>query len=230
MLKIVACFLLIVISLSIEDNYITALIKIKKKERNYNEVDIIHSYEKFYENPLVHRYVYIPYDDKALNRKEIIDSEIFINEKNIGFSYKYHFQKEGIYTIIYKFNKPLKSTAYLFFYCTSIISIDLSHFDSRYLIDSRAMFFGCKSLNNINFSNFNTINIISMSLMFYGCEELISLNLSDFNTKNLKYANELFSHCISLKSLDLSNFNTTSVVNINSMFENCKSLSSLNIP
>ena len=32
MLKIVACFLLIVISLSIEDNYITALIKIKKKK------------------------------------------------------------------------------------------------------------------------------------------------------------------------------------------------------
>ena len=47
MLKIVACFLLIVISLSIEDNYITALIKIKKKERNYNEVDIIHSYKNF---------------------------------------------------------------------------------------------------------------------------------------------------------------------------------------
>ena len=227
---ILTCFILFSISHSIKDNYITALIKIGKKDiDSKDETDIIHSYERFYENRNNHKYSYHPYVDKILNAKQIIDSEITINSKNIGFSYKYKFLKEGIYTIIYKFNTPLNSTSYLFYYCTSIISIDLSHFDSTYITDTRAMFYMCKSLQFINFSNFNTINVINMNIMFYGCEKLNSLNLSSFITSNLKYANDLFAYCKSLKSLDLSNFNTTNVITMNDMFTRCTNLISLNI-
>ena len=48
------------------------------------------------------------------------------------------------------------------------------------------MFYYCSSLTSLNLSNFNTNNVIDMSYMFCDCSSLTSLNLFNFNTNNVK--------------------------------------------
>ena len=58
------------------------------------------------------------------------------------------------------------------------------------------MFYYCSSLTSLNLSNFNTNNVTNMSRMFSSCSKLTSLNLSIFNTKNVKDMNCMFSGCL----------------------------------
>ena len=54
------------------------------------------------------------------------------------------------------------------------------------------MFSYCSSLTSLNLSNFNTNNVKNMSAMFIGCSSLTSLNLSNFNTNNVKNMRGIF--------------------------------------
>ena len=69
------------------------------------------------------------------------------------------------------------------------------------------MFYGCSSLLSLDLSNFNTQNVASMEGMFFNCSSLSS-DLSNFNTQNVKSMIYMFYSCSLLTSLDLSNFNT----------------------
>ena len=55
------------------------------------------------------------------------------------------------------------------------------------------MFYYCSSLTSLNLSNFNTINVTDMSRMFSLCSSLNTLDLSNFDTKNVKNSKEIFS-------------------------------------
>ena len=46
------------------------------------------------------------------------------------------------------------------------------------------MFYGCGSLISLDLSNFNTSITNYMNNLFYGCSSLISLDLSNFNKNN----------------------------------------------
>ena len=61
------------------------------------------------------------------------------------------------------------------------------------------MFNGCNSLISLDLSNFNTQNVTDMDSMFCDCDSLISLDLSNFNTQNVTNMNGMFSGCNSLK-------------------------------
>ena len=69
-----------------------------------------------------------------------------------------------------------------------------------------SMFQGCTSLISLNLSNFNTSNVTNMYGMFYSCHSLTSLNLSSFNTANVNDMRHMFSDCIGLTSLNLYSF------------------------
>ena len=45
------------------------------------------------------------------------------------------------------------------------------------------MFIGCKSLISLNLSNFNTEKVTNMNMLFYGCCSLRLIDLSNFDTK-----------------------------------------------
>ena len=47
------------------------------------------------------------------------------------------------------------------------------------------MFSNCESLISIDLSKFNTQNINNMSYMFSGCNSLTNIDLSKFNTQNI---------------------------------------------
>ena len=155
--------------------------------------------------------------------------ELYLNDEKIDFCFKYKFPKEGKYKIKIICKNRLISTNYLFYDCSSLISIDLSHFNSDNITDMNSMFSNCISLTSLNLSNFNTDKVIDMSYMFSNCKSLISLDLSIFNTENVINMEYMFNDCFLLNKLNLSNFNTTKVSYMDFMFSNCYSLISLNL-
>ena len=141
---------------NLNKNIIIAIIKINNN--NYKQ-RIINSYENFKsENFLIVKGIE--------NEKEIKESEIFINDKKINFTYYYNFPKEGNYTIKYVFKKLLTSTNFMFFLCNSLLSLDLSMFNTKNVTDMGYMFYRCSYLISIDLSNFYTQNVKNMNYMF----------------------------------------------------------------
>ena len=68
----------------------------------------------------------------------------------------------------------------MFYGCSSLISIDLSSFNTSKVEEMNELFFGCSSLTSLNLSNFNAQRILSMNYMFYGCSKLIYIDISYF--------------------------------------------------
>ena len=229
----------------ISENYILAEFKIKEehleeKQPIYNAINnITHEGE----------------DEKDVDRG-IRECEIQINEKIIPFCQDYQFQKTGIYKIKYIFKNPLIDASSLFFYCPSLINIDLSHFQGQKLkivremfsggcefleyinlsnfelpnvTDMRAMLSNCYSLKSIDFSNLKANKIENIAGLFGGCASLETINLSNFNTENVIDMSGLFYSCKTLKYVDLSNFNTKKVTNMQDMFNECNSLESIKL-
>jgi len=203
-------------------NVITAKIYIKKEEEN-NFIKIINSHEN-----------YMEYNNKTSlqkfkNKKEIEECEIRLNNELIKFNYLHRFKKEGNYTITYSFKNKLTNINNLFSECSSLISIDLSNFNTQNLKNMGSIFYGCSSLKDINLSNFNTKNVIDMNSLFYGCSSLIKIDLSNFSTQNVTDMNSMFYGCSSLKEIDLTKFNTQNVKNMGKMFYKCSSLKDIDL-
>ena len=118
---------------------------------------------------------------------------------------------------------------YMFSYCSSLMSLDLSTFNTSQVKSMFRMFAGCSSLMSLDLSTFNTTKVLKMDYMFSGCSSLMSLDLSTFNTIQVLNMDDMFSDCSSLISLDLSTFNTTQVKSMFRMFAGCSSLISLDL-
>ena len=117
----------------------------------------------------------------------------------------------------------------IFFDCSSLITLDLSSFNTINVEYMNFMFMGCFSLRSINLSSFNTINVINMSNMFFCCESLKHLDLSSFKTPNLVGMDCIFNGCTQLESIDMTNF-TTINVKMGIEIEKTAMLTGLNLP
>lgn len=117
----------------------------------------------------------------------------------------------------------------MFDYCMNLTSLDLSGWDTGNVIDMYYMFNSCESLTSLDLSGWNTGNVNSMTQMFYGCKSLTSINLSGWNTSAVMTMGGMFSGCSSLTSLDLSGFNTGNVIDMSNMFNGCEKLTSLDL-
>ena len=89
------------------------------------------------------------------------------------------------------------------------------------------MFYECSSLRSLDLSHFDTSQVTNMGGMFAGCSSLASLDLSGWDTSRVTRMNFMFSGCASLASLDLSGWDTSGVEGMWGMFAGCSSLSSL---
>ena len=117
----------------------------------------------------------------------------------------------------------------MFYDCSSLTSLDVTHFNTAKVTDMRYMFSSCSSLTSLDVTNFNTANVANMSYMFSGCSSLTSLDVTHFNTANVTNMSGMFNSCSSLTSLDVTHFNTANVTTMNSMFYNCSKLTSLDV-
>ncbi len=111
--------------------------------------------------------------------------------------------------------------------CSSLTSLDVSHFDTKNVTNMRSMFSGCSSLTSLDVSHFDTQNVTDMQGMFYGCSSLTSLDVSHFDTKNVTDMWRMFFGCIKLTSLDVSNFDTQNVTYMGWMFQGCSNLTTI---
>lgn len=92
------------------------------------------------------------------------------------------------------------------------------------------MFWYCTNLVDLDISQFNTSNVWSMREMFSHCYSLEEVNLSSLDTAKVKYMQMMFDYCTSLKSIDLTSLDLSSVKDMESMFRNCTLLESANFP
>ena len=116
---------------------------------------------------------------------------------------------------------------FMFYYCDSLTSLDVSNFNTSNVTDMGSMFIGCSGLTSLDLSGWDTSNVRNMGSMFNDCNGLKSLDLRNFNTSNVTRMNDMFKWCTSLTSLDLSNFNTSNVTDMSFMFSYCRGLTSL---
>ncbi len=203
------------------NNYIKCEYEIKDEDIN-KEIQILNSFEEY-----KRQNQYIRGEE---NEKQIKEScQVYVNNQKINFCYKLRFSQKGKYQIKFIFKKLLTNINYMFSDCSSLISIDLSHFNSSNVTNMRSLFLKCSSLKNVNFTNFDTYNVINMRGLFYGCSSLETLDLSHFKTNNTKNMCSMFLNCSSLKMLNLSNFDTENVYDMQCMFYGCSSLKSLDI-
>ena len=119
--------------------------------------------------------------------------------------------------------------SYMFFSCSSLTSLDVTHFNTANVTNMNRMFEYCSSLTSLDVTHFNTAKVTYMSRMFDDCSSLISLDVTHFNTANVTNMSYMFSSCSSLTSLDVTHFNTANVTNMSYMFFSCSSLTSLDV-
>lgn len=87
------------------------------------------------------------------------------------------------------------------------------------------MFEKCSSLTSLDVTHFNTANVTNMDYMFSNCVALTSLYLTNFNTEKVTYMDGMFFSCSSLTTIYASSkFVTTQVSNSINMFYNCRKL------
>ena len=141
--------------------------------------------------------------------------------------------------------------------CSSLTTLDVSHFDTMNVTNMGSMFGWCKKLTIIKgLENFNTAQVTDMNGLFYCCGKLATVDVSNFDTSNVKTFRDMFHSCKSLKDLkgldkwdtsnaadmygmfiscsslttiDISNFNTSNVTNMGTMFSGCSSLTTLDV-
>ena len=131
---------------NINNNVINGIIKIKN---NNLKQRIINSYENWIkENPDEYEWNK-DLIDATPNEQNIKRSEIYINDKKINFSYYYEFPNNGIFRITYLFKNILTSINFLFYKCNSLISLDLSKFNSDYITNVSYAFSFCYSLKSL---------------------------------------------------------------------------------
>ena len=116
---------------------------------------------------------------------------------------------------------------YMFYYCSSLTSLDVTHFNTAKVTNMRYMFYNCKALTSLDVTKFNTAKVTNMSYMFSNCKALTSLDVTNFNSENVTNMSYMFYNCSKLTSLDVSNFNTKKVTNMSYMFSGCSTLTTI---
>ena len=112
----------------------------------------------------------------------------------------------------------------MFYDCSGLISLDVTHFNTENVTSMSSMFNSCRGLTSLDVTHFNTENVTSMNGMFSGCSGLISLDVTHFNTENVTSMSGMFDNCRGLISLDVTHFNTANVKNMSFMFSWCNKL------
>ena len=123
----------------------------------------------------------------------------------------------------------IKSMNYMFESCRSLVSLDVSSFNTANAETMEYMFSNCSSLGSLDLSSFNTSNVETMYYMFNSCGSLGSLDLSNFDTSKCTNFYGMFNYCRSLVSLDLSSFDTSKCTSFSGMFTNCYVLGSIDL-
>ena len=160
-------------------------------------------------------------DDYSIYEIEEISNTLRrLKEKNKKNGHVFS-EKTGLMKLKIKFHKNLTSLDYMFESCEDLISIDMSHIETRYVTSMIYAFTGCKKMEKINLTSINTSAVELMDFLFAGCNNLIDINgLETLDTFSLKKTAGMFLDCNSLVFANLSSFQINNVEEQNGMFIN----------
>ena len=101
----------------------------------------------------------------------------------------------------------------------------LEYLNTEKVTDMYSMFYNCSSLTSLDVTHFNTAKVTNMRYMFYNCKALTSLDVTNFNTVNVTNMSSMFASCMALTTIYVSDkFVTDKVTKGSSMFNNCNNL------
>ena len=138
-------------------------------------------------------------------------------------------QRDSITSVVIEPGVSTTWANYMFYYCTNLVTADLSGLDTSNATNFISMFDGCQKLETIDLGGLQTSKATYMSFMFKHCWALKELDLSSFDTTNVIYMSEMFYSCKSIKSLDLTSFDTKKVQLMQGFFQGCESLESVDL-
>lgn len=124
-----------------------------------------------------------PWNEKGINLPE----KFITGTATKAFTYKVRGQNGTRYTVmpdasgnwsipVAKFD-GITDMNNMFNYCTSLTSLDMSHFDTSNVTDMNNMFSGCSSLTTLDLSHLNASRVSKMSNMFSGCTSLTTIKM-----------------------------------------------------
>ena len=73
------------------------------------------------------------------------------------------------------------------------------------------MFYGCNSLISLDLSSWNTSNVANMNSMFYNCSSLTSLTLSGWVISDATNTGTMFDGCSNLTTIRMKGCNQTTI-------------------
>ena len=128
---------------------------------------------------------------------------------------------------ILKWNEKILDCSYMFLNA-SIITIDLSKFDTSEVTSMEYMFKNCKNLTNFNLNNNNLSNLKTMEGIFYNCNNLISITFENIDFNELTSLNEIFTDT-NITYIDFINLNFNKLNSFKNTFSNISSLSTIKL-
>ena len=132
---------------------------------------------------------------------------------------------ETITGLEYLNTEKVTNMSYMFFNCSSLTSLDVTHFNTAKVTNMNRLFAYCSSLTSLDVTHFNTAKVTNMNSMFDCCSSLTSLDVTYFNTANVTGMNNMFYSCSALTTIYASdNFVTDKVEYSYNMFYDCTSL------
>ena len=94
----------------------------------------------------------------------------------------------------------MTTTTFMFYRCSSLRSLDLSHFNTANVENMQGMFELCLSMTQLDLSSFNTSKVTDMRSMFYNCNNLTTISVGPgWNTDAVENSANMFENCTALK-------------------------------
>ena len=93
----------------------------------------------------------------------------------------------------------------LFHGCSSLTTVDLSHFKLDKCSTLGYMFYGCRNLTSVDLKGLGSMpKLVTVVYMFTNCSSLTTIDMADIRTTNVTRADGLFSGCTKLRDLTLN--------------------------
>ena len=103
---------------------------------------------------------------------------------------------QSITGMAYLNTEEVKEMQNMFFFCKSLMSLDVGHFNTSQVTSMYGMFWACSNLASLDLSGFNTSNVTSMGNMFYTCNNLATIYVGDgWSTAAVTESSNMFFGC-----------------------------------
>lgn len=123
------------------------------------------------------------------------------------------FANSPIQTLPSNFNTSnVTSMQGLFQDCSSLASLDLSHWVTSKVTNMAGLFQGCDNVIELDLSNWDTSNVTNIINQFANMSNVEHLNLRGWNVKKVEAIRGLFAKDVKLKSIDITGWDTSNVI------------------